>query len=157
MNQPCLPTNMGGDLSLLSIQGCHKFRDLMDLIVSTLNLPVVPVEEPSQPVFNILCAITVSRIFLPILDGLLKLGKSVWFLTASCPPFSRKVNKLFQTTFEVFSYFHTHLVCSSLVVAVASNRARSGQTESAPADKEGRIRSTWGKKCSFPCPSLVGW
>lgn len=105
--EPDLPSAEHVGMASVSfpLEDATQFHDLVDHVMSTLNLPAVPVEETLHPVFDIIWATLRSRLSLRILDGLLQPVKFMWTMPASCQPTSKKADKLYQIPLRGFPTF----------------------------------------------------
>lgn len=91
------------------IANSHKntlqFHNLVDCMVSTLNLPLVPVEERAHLMFDIIGTTYRNRMSLSILDCALQPAED-WSSSAFCQPTSKKAEKLCQIPSKGFLCFH---------------------------------------------------
>ncbi|EMP37443.1 hypothetical protein UY3_05352 [Chelonia mydas] len=121
-------------------------QELLKRVAFNLGLQAEELEEPSDSLFDILCASAPARVALLIHEGVSKITNALWQTPSSLAPISKRAEcKYFMPT-KGHEYLYSHPAPNSLVVQVINHKERQGQLRATPKNKDSRWLDLFGRK-----------
>lgn len=91
---PSSPDEAVAGLSQIVPQdNARAHQELLKKVAASLGLEAEELAEPTDGLFDILAVVALSRVALPLYDGVVKLVKAWWQILSSLPPISKRVDR----------------------------------------------------------------